>query len=381
MRPVIALVTGFAKNRRLLDRSFAPLSRLLDEQVIHRAIYVTWDDTRIDPYVEGVTDYPEIEFVRIREPQVRGTALQRGVSYQIYNLQAALDRVCQDDALIVKLRPDFVFDQEFLRDKILRFDRVCAPSSLNESFGVSAPVSPFGAKIWVPWADANVPFHFEDAAFMGLKSDVAQLTNDRAIALLEYLNLPEAGYGALAHVSRYAFPFLATYPVFENYLANYRYFFNDGKYRARMMMAVAEQPFFWLLVIANAWILASHFHVDCGRAGQLRFYANHSNRTSDWSQFESLQIHRPYDEVELWRQAQKPGGLLPGAGRLHARLVDDRWQHALFSNEPLSDFTPEALRNVLRAVASYKPGNSAEQSLYAAMEESHQSALASERAA
>jgi hypothetical protein len=373
MRPVVAAVTGFTKNRTLLQRSFAPLVRLLRDGVIQRILYVTWDSAAIDQHVETARGLPEVELVRIPEPCVSGGILERGFAYQIYNLQAALGQITELDALVVKLRPDFVFQEVFLREKITHFDKLCAPSRLAELFNITALPSPFAAKLWVPWAVANMPFHIEDAAFIGLKADVAKLADADAVALVKELNLPEQGYGSCVHVARYATPFISSYPLFAHYLRNYRYFWNDRHYRPAMMAVAAEHRFFWRMVVANAWILASCFHVDCGGDGQISFYPNHCNRMADWNVFETLRIHSPYDAIEEWRQAQQPGAFLPTAGRIHARLVDDAWQQALFCNDALSDITPKDLRNALQAAFNYRPPDSGEVALYDAMEECHRS--------
>ena len=60
-------------------------------------------------------------------------------------------------------------------------------------------------KIWIPWADANAPFFYEDAAFIGLKRDVKLLADRKAEDRLGIL--AEKQYGWFAHVIRFALPF------------------------------------------------------------------------------------------------------------------------------------------------------------------------------
>ncbi len=352
--PVVAVVIGFTKSPLLLRRSFEPLRNLKRVGIIQRILYVTWDRPDIDEYVQPLAAMPDVELSRVPQPEVSGAPLKIGVTCQIRNLEAALACVPQNDALIVKIRPDFIADEEFLKSKIVRFDTLCAPSNLGREFGVAMPPSPFAAKIWIPWADANLPLHYEDAAFIGLKCDVAKLADRDAEQLVNSEVLYDGTYGWFAHVARYATAFSPTYPIFDNYVKNFRYFVHDMDYRLVMMPAAVKETFFWRLIVANAWILATNFHVDCGEPGQLAFYPNSKNRDADWSSLRSLKVHQPYSAVAEWRAAQAPGGILQGVGRVLARLVDNSWQHALFTRPALSDLTPDNLRGALRLVPQYR---------------------------
>src|SRR3954471_12244839 len=102
-----------------------------------------------------------------------------------------------------------------------------------------------------------------------------------------------------------------------------------------MLKSAKAEPFFWHLLLAHAWILATSFHVDCGNDGQLGLYTNLWNQKADWSKFETLLPSPPYGDVAEWRASQHPGGVLPGAGRVFGRLMDDSWQRALFTQPDL----------------------------------------------
>lgn len=353
-RPTIAIVTGFTKSELLLQQSFDPLRGLVRDGVIDRVLYVTWDRPDLDAYIDPVRGFSEIELVRIPEAPVSGSPLYKGVVHQIRNLSEALALVPEDEALIVKLRPDFVAQRRFLEDKIRGFDTLCAPSRLDECFGVSMPASPFTARIWVPWADANLPLHIEDAAFIGLKNDVAKLADPAAAALMQVPIPSLNGYGWYSHAVRYATALLPHYPIFAGYVENFRLFLNDSAYRMIMMPQAMKHTFMWRLIVANAWILATMFHVDCGAPGQLSFFPGTLNTDADWSRPATLKIKPPYNAVEHWREAQCPGGMLPGVGRINARLVDDRWQQALFTSPQLRDLTPDNLRGALRLIAAFR---------------------------
>jgi hypothetical protein len=367
-RPVIALVTGFTRNGDLCRRSLAPLRKLKRRGVLDRVLAVTWDNASLDPFLEPLSDMPEVELIRLPEPPIDGAPYRKGTVFQIRNLEAALALVPQEDALIFKTRPDFVANTEFLAGKIASFDTLCAPSLLPAAFGANMPPSPFAMKIWLPWADCNQPFFYEDGAFLGLKRDVSKLADRSAETYLGVLE--DTTFGWFAHVVRFALPFLDGYPIFRRYLGDFHCFPNNLSFRIDMLRAAQEDAFFWHLLVAHAWILATSFHVDCGVSGQLGLYTNIYNQKADWSKIDTLRVNPPYDDLNCWRDGQHPGGFLPGAGRAYGRLVDDSWQHALFTQPVLSDLTPDTIREVLRIVTLYGHGvlDDAEDAFYGSLE-------------
>lgn len=214
-RPAIALVTGFTRNEELCRRSLAPLRELKRRGLLDRILAVTWDGAELDACVAPIAAMPDVELVRVPQPvfPMAGAPYRKGIGMQIRNLEAALALVREDDALILKTRPDFVIDTEFLAGKLANFDKLCAPSLLPYTFGVEMPDSPFEMKIWVPWADSNQPFFYEDGTFMGLKRDVAQLADRRAEDHI--VDLDDATYSWTAHILRFIMPFLGDYPIFD----------------------------------------------------------------------------------------------------------------------------------------------------------------------
>jgi hypothetical protein len=371
-RPVIAIVTGFTRNPELLHLSLAPLRQLKQRGAIDRIVCVTWDKGEIDHCVAPITNMPDVELIRVPEPAVKGSRYQRGVVYQVRNLEAALDHV-PDDALVLKTRPDFISDPDLLYRKLNEFDTLCAPSKFAIGDGLGLPASPFRAKIWIPWADANQPFFYEDATFIGLKSDVAKLATPHIADKLSVLDTATNTHGPFAHVIRYGSLFRSEYPVFARYLRDYKYFNNDMAYRGKLVPVLLRESHFWTLAIVHAWILANSFHVDAGRPGQLRFYANHFNEQADWSSLSSLRINPPFNDVEGWRRGVNPTSLTSAVARLYGRLMDDTWQHGLFSEPGPTDITRDKLRAVLKNVSSHGRGELAKQeaSFYSALSNMH----------
>lgn len=353
-RPVVAVVTGFTRNRFLLEASFAPIVVLKLQGVIDRIHYVTWDKAELDACVAPAAALPEVDIVRVPEPHVTGADHQKGFLYQSRNLAAALALVPEPEALVVKLRPDFLFDPAFLASKLLASDFLLAPVPRRTPAGVLMPPSPFKNKIWVAWADANQPFFMEDAAFIGCRSDLGKLVSEEAEKLVGTCGDADSPW--ITHVLRFIVPFLPEYPIFNRYLENFHFYVKDEKYRFDMLNATLLDPFFLHLLAAAAWILASSFHVDCGHARQLRFYPRQFTGDIANKPLEELPIYSPYSSVEQWRASEDPGSFLAAPKRVFGRLMDDSWQTALFSGMALKDIGREEFHLLLQRIADYRSG-------------------------
>jgi len=340
--PIDVVINGFTRSPVLMEKSLAPLRRLHHEGVVRSIRYVTWDSPQIDDCLAPLAGMSEITLTRVPQPQVQGIRVQQGLVYQVENLRAALQLLPQDDSLILKWRPDVVVKHAFLRDKLLGYDglsriepRVC--------FGVHMPEPVFQRKVWVPWADSNNFFYLDDSIFLGTRADVNKL-----VPSLTQADLNTIGTGnctPYAHVVRYGTPFLAQYPLFRAYMQRYRLFRHEIDFRELLVRCGVDDGFFWHLVIAHAWILHSHFHVDIGAQGDLAFYATAVNLKADWSKFETLRTTNPYDNVEGWRRGTVPGSVLPSISRVYGRLMDGAWQRALFTQE-----IPDLPRDMLVAL-------------------------------
>ena len=146
-RPADAVVVGFTKNPELCRRAFAPLLELRQQGVLRDIHYVTWDSAEIDEFVAPVaTRSAEFRSRAFRNPKQSGNRNQRGIVYQTRNLEAAFARVAEPDALLVKLRPDFIFRTGFLKTKLRDFDRLCARPAATAFRGVTLPLVAVRAK-------------------------------------------------------------------------------------------------------------------------------------------------------------------------------------------------------------------------------------------
>jgi len=353
-RPTDAIVIGFTKNAELCRRAFEPLLDLRQQGVLRDVHYVTWDSAEIDEFVAPVNALGGVRIARVPQPVASGNRNQRGIVYQTRNLEAAFARVAEPDALLVKLRPDYIFRTGFLKTKLQGFDRLCARSAAMTIHDVTLTPSPFERKIWIAWADANQPFFHDDAAFIGLKSDLLKLTGDDVESRLPLLE--DLSCGSLVHVLRYAPAFLPLYPMFGRYIAEYGGFINDMAYRGKLMSALLADNFFWHLLVAHAWILYTSFHIDCGRPGDIAFYPNTINAGANWTDLSSIKLAPPFDRVDEWRQRTKAGSeVLPALTRIYGRLMDDAWPRALFTRE-MTDLPAATIAALMRGVSLYRTG-------------------------
>ena len=149
-RPADAIVTGFTRNAELSRHSFAPLLQLKQEGLIRNVHYVTWSGAGIDSFVAPVAALPGVSVKRVPMPAAYGNLRQKTVSYQVGNLEAALNLIPDDDALVLKLRPDFVIDTNFLRVKLVNFDQLSLINDEAHAFGVKLPRVPFARKVMDP---------------------------------------------------------------------------------------------------------------------------------------------------------------------------------------------------------------------------------------
>jgi hypothetical protein len=347
-----AVVTGFAKSRALAEASLAPLLRMKQEGLLRSIVCATWNTPELDDYAAWLGAMDGVTPARLPQPQAQGNGSQRGVVCQIENLKGALALLPKDSAFTLKSRPDFVFEADFLRRKLATVRDWSTPPQ-RSVFGIAMPKPALQSRIWLPWADSNQPFYYEDAAFLGATCDVAKLVTE--LAPQDVVTLGDDSCGSFVHVVRYAKLFLKDYPLFEGYLKNYRYFGSGIEYRRKLVPHLLKDGFFWHVLVAHAWILHSHFHVDAGRPGDLRFYSNTVNREADWSKLKTLRLANPYDHIEVWRTGTQAGMAYPSLTRFYGRVVDDAWQRALFT-EVLPDFPRPMLTQIVGNVAQCRDG-------------------------
>jgi hypothetical protein len=347
-----AVVLGFTKAPALAELSFAPLRQLRQEGHLRTIHYVTWDSPELDAYVAPITQMPDVQITRVPQPLVKGTPPQKTLLYQTHNLDVALSLIAEDDTIVFKLRPDFVANVDFMRDKIVNFEHHCGTVP-RSAYGIEMPKPVLRKKVWMPWADSNQFFFYEDAALLGQKSDLVQLKAPITRSDLDTLEALFCEH--YYHIARYARIFLPSYPLFRSYLKNFKYLTNYPQYRLEMIGHAINSSYFLFPLIAHAWILHSQFHIDCGAQGTLRFYPNLRNMTTNWANPEEWNLALPYDKVAYWRDSGEPGLLFPNIKRIFGRLVTDDWQKALFTQD-IPDLPLKTLLGLLQHIAGHGDG-------------------------
>ncbi|HUW79315.1 MAG TPA: hypothetical protein VMV54_00300, partial [Acidocella sp.] len=209
------------------------------------------------------------------------------------------------------------------------------------------------SRIWIPWADSNQPFFYEDGAFLGRKDDLMKLALPATRADLDMLAAPLCGH--YCHIVRFVKPFLASYPQFNAYLQHYRHITGDMDYRIKLIPHALNGGYFLFLVIAHAWILRTHFHVDCGEPGDIQFYANAVNKATNWADEKTWCITSPYGHIPGWRAQEVPGQVMRNLGRPFGRLMDDAWQEALFT-KPNAEVPRQTLVAMLEHISQARDG-------------------------
>lgn len=368
-----AIVTGFTVHEALMRQSFQSLINLRRTGVIDRILYMTWDAPALDGYVAPATEWPEVEIVRIPQPDVGGIPQRRGFVLQSRNIAAALAMVGDPGELVIKTRPDFLFDEAFLAGKIASFSLWREAPDFSYRIPPMMPPSPFAARIWVPWGDGGAPFFYEDAAFIGLAGDLEKLVTPMADELIQYCGDEKAVN--LAHVLRFAVPFLDQHPIFLRYIRDFHLFRMELAYRKELAPLCAGDPYYWHMAVAHAWILTSSFHIDCGRQGQLHLVPSSTAHERRDRPVEELCDYVTYKDVEQWRKMEEPGTFLPLLSRAGSRLMDDEWQTRLFSGPVEQGYTHDNLLVILANLHQFQTGllNELEEAFYGALNQLYRS--------
>ena len=120
--------------------------------------------------------------------------------------------------------------------------------------------------------------------FLGRKKDLRKLATP--LTRRRYRHSGEIPFcGQFAHIVRYSKIFVPCYPLFAEYLRNYRYFVNrDVDYRLQLVPHLTNDGFFWH-VAHRARLDPAHPVPHRRRSGKERFlfYANNVNQNADWS--------------------------------------------------------------------------------------------------
>jgi len=215
MRSVSPSLPDSTRNAELLPKAMAPLCELKRRGIIQRVLCVTWDKSEIDSYLARLPPCLRSMWCACPNPGLRERPIKRRRLSSPQSRSRALMR-SEEDALVLKWRP-IHRRHGFPSRKIVISMRIRPISSFRCS-----PASTCRPRLsrqdFDSLADANQPFFYEDAGFMGLKCDVAKLVTPRVAEKLSPLATKTNTHGPFAHVVRYASIFCAEYPMFRRYL-------------------------------------------------------------------------------------------------------------------------------------------------------------------
>ncbi len=255
-----------------MEQSLVMLDRLRTEGLISRIIISTWnEELRDNPSVSAFVNKFKCDLVSRPDPGMGhgpGSELTSSMAPQTLGLRQALT-VVDDDDMVLKMRPDVVLNEAFLR-KLLSSSRTGAFNA--------APGSPFKKRIWVPWADLLYPFLIADEVYLGRCGDLKLLATD---FYLQY----SAGkavhqHAETCHILRYLAPFESG--VFADFFKNWVYLqyelpVLEGGWTEYLMVKF-KTPMWWVMIAKYASILCDNFIIDGGRPGDIVFYRKSGDR-------------------------------------------------------------------------------------------------------
>jgi hypothetical protein len=269
---VSCVIVGLIRSDALFEQTLMMLDRLRSEGLVSRIIISTWNEELRDNHsVSAFANKYNCNLVSRPDPGMGhgpGSELTSSMAPQTLGLRQALMMV-DDDDMVLKMRPDVVWNEIFLRNLLL--------SPRTASFD-AAPGSPFKKKVWVPWADLMYPFLIADEVFLGRCGDLKLLATD---FYLQY----SAGKAAhphaeTCHILRYLAPFESG--VFADFFKNWVYLqyelpVVEGGWTEYLMVKF-KTPMWWVMIAKYASILCDNFIIDGGRPRDIVFYRKSGDR-------------------------------------------------------------------------------------------------------
>jgi hypothetical protein len=270
---VSCVIVGLIRSDALFEQSLITLDRLRSEGLVSRIIISTWnEELRDNPSVSLFANKYNCDLVSRPDPGMGhgpGSELTSSMAPQTLGLRQALMAV-DDDDMVLKMRPDVVLNENFLRNLLL--------SSCTASFD-AASGSPFKKRVWVPWADLMYPFLIADEVFLGRCGDLKLLATD---FYLQY----SAGkavhpHAETCHILRYLAPFESG--VFADFFKNWVYLQYElpvvpGGWTEYFTIKF-KTPMWWVMIAKYASILCDNFIIDGGRPRDIVFFRKSGDRT------------------------------------------------------------------------------------------------------
>lgn len=246
---------GQIRTPQLFELSLRQVAGLIDRGQVAGAVIATWT-SEVDAHASlfDRLQHPAIQVIRVNPPS--GVTVPHSYFHQMTLLYGAL-RGLPTDALVLKTRPDVMFDLEAL--PALAQTLLDAPPPPRDPFV-------FERRVWVPQFEATSPFCVNDLLFLATRHDAMQLCNfDMSFELNNFfLDRPEQRLPQVpssAEIRRYSYPFSRHFPLLEEYGDVLHMTYGAQPNRIGVIQYNISQSIYWEYMALYFWVLHNYFLV------------------------------------------------------------------------------------------------------------------------
>lgn len=244
---------GQIRTPQLFELSLRQVAGLIERGEVAGAVIATWA-SEIDAHAPlfDRLRHPHIQVVKVNPPS--SVTVPHSYFHQMTLLYAAL-RALPADALVLKTRPDVLFDLEALPALARRL--LDAPPPPRDPFV-------FERRVWVPQFEATSPFCVNDLLFLATRHDAMQLCNfDMSFELNNFFldrpdqRLPEVP--SSAEIRRYSYPFSRHFPLLEEYGDILHMTYGGQPNRVGVIQYNLSSSIYWQYMALYFWVLHNYF--------------------------------------------------------------------------------------------------------------------------
>lgn len=244
---------GQIRTPKLFELSLRQVAGMIDRGQVAGAVIATWP-SEIDAHASlfDRLQHPAIRLVKVNPPS--GVTVPHSYFHQMTLLYGAL-RVLPSDALVLKTRPDILFDLQDLPALAQRL--LDAPPPPHTPFV-------FERRVWVPQFEVTAPFCMNDLLFLATRHDAMQLCNfDMSFELNNFFldrpdqRLPEIP--SSAEIRRYLHPFSRKFPLLEEYGDILHLTYGGQPNRLKIMDYNISSQIYWEYISLYLWIINNYF--------------------------------------------------------------------------------------------------------------------------
>ncbi|WP_042697181.1 hypothetical protein [Azospirillum sp. B506] len=253
MTPLHIAFCGQVRTPQLFEMSLRQVANLIERGLVAGAVIATWNSeiTAHTALFERL-QHPGIQVIGLNPPS--SVTVPHSYFHQMTLLYGAL-RVLPTDALVLKTRPDILFDLEALPTLAERL--LNAPPPPHDPFI-------FKRRVWVPQFEATSPFYVNDLLFLATRHDAMQLCNfDMSFELNNFFldrpdqRLPDTP--SSAEIRRYSYPFSRHFPLLEEYGNVIHMTYGGQPNRFSVLQHNISSKIYWQYVSLYMWILHNYF--------------------------------------------------------------------------------------------------------------------------